>query len=148
MLHAIKQNVIHISKLFFFFFSFLGYMGQDGHFRSCENKYCGLGRHCVVNGETGQAECLCMEHCKPHYKPVCGSDGEFYENHCEVHRAACLKKQKVTIVHNEDCFFKGKHGWKISGILLSGMCFQAVPLKLYRGCTQCTLNKWLQKLMQ
>ncbi|KFP00870.1 Follistatin-related protein 5, partial [Calypte anna] len=84
-----------------------GYMSQNGHFGSCENKYCGLGRHCVVNGETGQAECLCMEHCKPHYKPVCGSDGEFYENHCEVHRAACLKKKKVTIVHNEDCFFKG-----------------------------------------
>uniref|UniRef100_A0A8D2P5Z5 Follistatin like 5 n=1 Tax=Zosterops lateralis melanops TaxID=1220523 RepID=A0A8D2P5Z5_ZOSLA len=84
-----------------------GYFGQDGHFGSCENKYCGLGRHCVVNGKTGQAECLCMEHCKPHYKPVCGSDGEFYENHCEVHRAACLKKQKITIVHNEDCFFKG-----------------------------------------
>ncbi|NXE44789.1 FSTL5 protein, partial [Casuarius casuarius] len=84
-----------------------GYMGQDGHIGSCENKYCGLGRHCVVNGETGQAECLCMEHCKPHFKPVCGSDGEYYENHCEVHRAACLKKQKVTIVHNEDCFFKG-----------------------------------------
>lgn len=62
-----------------------------------------------MNGKTGQAECLCMEHCKPHYKPVCGSDGEFYENHCEVHRAACLKKQKITIVHNEDCFFKGKH---------------------------------------
>uniref|UniRef100_A0A8C4KDQ1 Follistatin-related protein 5 n=1 Tax=Dromaius novaehollandiae TaxID=8790 RepID=A0A8C4KDQ1_DRONO len=82
-------------------------MGQDGHIGSCENKYCGLGRHCVVNGETGQAECLCMEHCKPHFKPVCGSDGEYYENHCEVHRAACLKKQKVTIVHNEDCFFKG-----------------------------------------
>lgn len=100
-------------------------MGQDGHFRSCENKYCGLGRHCVVNGETGQAECLCMEHCKPHYKPVCGSDGEFYENHCEVHRAACLKKQKVTIVHNEDCFFKGKCSWTISGILLSGYMFSS-----------------------
>ncbi|EOB03506.1 Follistatin-related protein 5, partial [Anas platyrhynchos] len=86
---------------------FSGYMGQDGHLGSCENKYCGLGRHCVVNGESGQAECVCMERCKLHYKPVCGSDGEFYENHCEVHRAACLKKQKVTIVHNEDCFFKG-----------------------------------------
>ncbi|KFR12597.1 Follistatin-related protein 5, partial [Opisthocomus hoazin] len=84
-----------------------GYVGQDGQFGSCENKYCGLGRHCVENGETGQAECLCMEQCKPHYKPVCGSDGEFYKNHCEVHRTACLKKQKVTIVHNEDCFFKG-----------------------------------------
>uniref|UniRef100_F6S001 Follistatin-related protein 5 n=1 Tax=Ornithorhynchus anatinus TaxID=9258 RepID=F6S001_ORNAN len=85
----------------------LRYLGQDGPLASCENKYCGLGRHCAINRETGQAECVCMEHCKPHYKPVCGSDGEFYENHCEVHRAACLKKQKVTIVHNEDCFFKG-----------------------------------------
>nr|XP_028599378.1 follistatin-related protein 5 isoform X3 [Podarcis muralis] len=84
-----------------------GYVNHDAHLGSCENKYCGLGRHCVVNRGTGQAECVCMEHCKPHFKPVCGSDGEFYENHCEVHRAACLKKQKITIVHNEDCFFKG-----------------------------------------
>ncbi|XP_072477498.1 follistatin-related protein 5 isoform X1 [Notamacropus eugenii] len=84
-----------------------GYLNQDSPLVSCENKYCGLGRHCVINRETEQAECACMDHCKPHYKPVCGSDGEFYENHCEVHRAACLKKQKVTIVHNEDCFFKG-----------------------------------------
>lgn len=83
-----------------------GYAVQDRHFGTCENKYCGLGQHCVIDKETGQAECVCMDHCKPHYKPVCGSDGEFYENHCEVHRAACMKKQKVTIVHNEDCFFK------------------------------------------
>ncbi|XP_012591054.1 follistatin-related protein 5 isoform X1 [Microcebus murinus] len=84
-----------------------GFLIQDGPFGSCENKYCGLGRHCVISRGTGQAECACMELCKRHYKPVCGSDGEFYENHCEVHRAACLKKQKITIVHNEDCFFKG-----------------------------------------
>ncbi|XP_076995749.1 follistatin-related protein 5 isoform X5 [Tamandua tetradactyla] len=84
-----------------------GFLIQDGPSGSCENKYCGLGRHCVFNRETGQAECACMELCKRHYKPVCGSDGEFYENHCEVHRAACLKKQKITIVHSEDCFFKG-----------------------------------------
>uniref|UniRef100_A0A2K6EK74 Follistatin like 5 n=1 Tax=Propithecus coquereli TaxID=379532 RepID=A0A2K6EK74_PROCO len=83
-----------------------GFLIQDGPFGSCENKYCGLGRHCVISRGTGQAECACMELCKRHYKPVCGSDGEFYENHCEVHRAACLKKQKITIVHNEDCFFK------------------------------------------
>ncbi|MGH0161461.1 UNVERIFIED_CONTAM: hypothetical protein FKN15_041224 [Acipenser sinensis] len=56
-----------------------------------------------------------MERCKPHYKPVCGSDGELYENHCELHRAACLKKQKITIIHSEDCFFKGK---KVSDMAL------------------------------
>ncbi|XP_025777439.1 follistatin-related protein 5 isoform X1 [Puma concolor] len=86
-----------------------GFLIQDVPLGSCENKYCGLGRHCVIGRETGQAECACMDLCKRHYKPVCGSDGQFYENHCEVHRAACLKKQKITIVHNEDCFFKGNN---------------------------------------
>lgn len=93
---------------------FSAYYGQDGHFGPCENKYCGLGRHCIVNKETGQADCACMERCKPNYKPVCGSDGELYENHCELHRAACLKKQKISIVHSEDCFFKGKKSKIIS----------------------------------
>ncbi|XP_039606262.1 follistatin-related protein 5 isoform X1 [Polypterus senegalus] len=84
-----------------------GYVHLEDHVGACENKYCGLGRHCVINRETGQGECACLEHCKPHYKPVCGSDGELYENHCELHRAACVKKQKITIIHNEDCFFQG-----------------------------------------
>uniref|UniRef100_A0A8D1IXD5 Follistatin like 5 n=2 Tax=Sus scrofa TaxID=9823 RepID=A0A8D1IXD5_PIG len=84
-----------------------GFLIQNGPLGSCENKYCGLGRHCVLNRETGQAECACVDLCSQHYKPVCGSDGGFYENHCEVHRAACLKKRKITIVHNEDCFFQG-----------------------------------------
>lgn len=91
-----------------FYFLSSGFHIQEGPLVSCENKYCGLGRHCVIRRETGQAECACMNLCKRHYKPVCGSDGEFYTNHCEVHRAACLKKQKIAIVHNEDCFFKGK----------------------------------------
>ncbi|XP_005006861.1 follistatin-related protein 5 isoform X2 [Cavia porcellus] len=86
---------------------FKGFLIPDDPFGSCENKYCGLGRHCVISKETRQAECACMDVCRQHYKPVCGSDGEFYANHCEVHRAACLKRQKITIVHDEDCFFKG-----------------------------------------
>lgn len=77
---------------------------------SCDNKFCGLGRRCVLGRETGQAECACMSLCKRHYKPVCGSDGRFYQNHCEVHRAACLKKRKISIVHNEDCFLQGELG--------------------------------------
>ncbi|KAJ8348859.1 hypothetical protein SKAU_G00274480 [Synaphobranchus kaupii] len=84
-----------------------GFFGPDGLLGPCENKYCGLGRHCVVNAETRQGECACLDHCKAHYKPVCGSDGQLYQNHCELHRAACLKKQKITTVHSEDCFYKG-----------------------------------------
>lgn len=107
---------------------FSGFLIPDDPFGSCENKYCGLGRHCVISKETRQAECACMDVCRQHYKPVCGSDGEFYANHCEVHRAACLKRQKITIVHDEDCFFKGKTGWAW------------VPLPLSFLLSTCTFN--------
>uniref|UniRef100_A0A3P8UUM9 Follistatin-like 5 n=1 Tax=Cynoglossus semilaevis TaxID=244447 RepID=A0A3P8UUM9_CYNSE len=72
----------------------------------CEHKYCGLGRHCVANYENGQGECKCLDQCKPHYKPICGSDGKLYQNHCELHRASCLTGHKITIMHHEECFYK------------------------------------------
>uniref|UniRef100_A0A7M4EWD2 Follistatin like 4 n=1 Tax=Crocodylus porosus TaxID=8502 RepID=A0A7M4EWD2_CROPO len=81
--------------------------GQDGLHASCEKKFCGRGSKCVVNKETNQPECRCLEDCKPSYMPVCGSDGKFYENHCEIHRASCLQKKKIYIIHSKDCFFKG-----------------------------------------
>ncbi|XP_025974067.2 follistatin-related protein 4 isoform X1 [Dromaius novaehollandiae] len=81
--------------------------GQDGLHASCEKKYCGRGSKCVVSRETGQPECRCLEDCKPSYVPVCGSDGKFYENHCQLHRASCLQRRKIYIIHSKDCFFKG-----------------------------------------
>uniref|UniRef100_A0A3B3WGB8 Follistatin-like 5 n=1 Tax=Poecilia mexicana TaxID=48701 RepID=A0A3B3WGB8_9TELE len=83
-----------------FSFHLLSYPGP------CEHKYCGLGRHCVINHETDQGECRCLDHCKPHYKPVCGSDGKLYQNHCELHRASCLRGHRITIMHSEECFYK------------------------------------------
>lgn len=87
---------------------FAGLMGHSHYPGPCEHKYCGLGQHCVVNHETGQGECKCLDQCKPHYKPVCGSDGKLYQNHCELHRASCLKGFRITIMHSEECFYKGK----------------------------------------
>lgn len=83
-------------------------MGHSSYPGPCVHKYCGLGRHCVINHETDQGECRCLDHCKPHYKPVCGSDGKLYQNHCELHRASCLRGHRITIVHSEECFYKGK----------------------------------------
>ncbi|XP_026115214.1 follistatin-related protein 5-like, partial [Carassius auratus] len=83
-----------------------GFLGQNGFPGPCEHKYCGLGKHCVVNRETGEGECQCLERCKPHYKPVCGSDGKLYQNHCELHRASCMAHQRITIMHSEECFYK------------------------------------------
>uniref|UniRef100_A0A8C4GXP1 Follistatin like 5 n=1 Tax=Dicentrarchus labrax TaxID=13489 RepID=A0A8C4GXP1_DICLA len=87
------------------------FMGHNGYPGPCEHKYCGLGRHCVVNHDTDQGECKCLDHCKPHYKPVCGSDGKLYQNHCELHRASCLRGHRITIMHSEECFYKGKNSY-------------------------------------
>ncbi|KAM6251491.1 follistatin-related protein 4 [Porphyrio hochstetteri] len=81
--------------------------GLDGLHASCEKKYCGRGSVCVVNKDTNQPECRCVEDCKSSYMPVCGSDGKFYENHCQLHRASCLQRKKIYIIHSKDCFFKG-----------------------------------------
>ncbi|XP_074147040.1 follistatin-related protein 4 isoform X4 [Sminthopsis crassicaudata] len=83
------------------------YFGHDGLHASCENKHCGRGSRCIVNEETQMPECQCLESCKSTYMPICGSDGKFYENHCELHRASCLQKKKIYIVHSKDCFLKG-----------------------------------------
>ncbi|NXK63743.1 FSTL4 protein, partial [Sylvietta virens] len=81
--------------------------GQDGPHVSCEKKPCGRGSKCVLNRDTKQPECRCVEECKASYMPVCGSDGRFYENHCQLHRASCLQRKKIYIIHSKDCFFKG-----------------------------------------
>ncbi|XP_056113215.1 follistatin-related protein 5 isoform X1 [Rhinichthys klamathensis goyatoka] len=83
-----------------------GFPGQNGFPGPCEHKYCGLGKHCVVDRETGEGECQCLDRCKPHYKPVCGSDGKLYQNHCELHKASCMAHQRITIMHSEECFYK------------------------------------------
>ncbi|KAM8764963.1 follistatin-related protein 4 isoform 2-T2 [Rhynchonycteris naso] len=74
---------------------------------SCGKKLCSRGSRCMLSRETGEPECRCLEACKPSYLPVCGSDGRFYENHCELHRAACLLEKKIVTVHSKDCFLKG-----------------------------------------
>uniref|UniRef100_A0A3Q2UF41 Follistatin-like 4 n=1 Tax=Fundulus heteroclitus TaxID=8078 RepID=A0A3Q2UF41_FUNHE len=80
---------------------------SDAEEDPCRRTYCGRGRQCVLMAETGRAECVCQEKCRPSFVPVCGSDGRFYENHCEVYRTACLERRRIYVVHSKDCFFKG-----------------------------------------
>uniref|UniRef100_A0A674MJ52 Follistatin-like 5 n=1 Tax=Takifugu rubripes TaxID=31033 RepID=A0A674MJ52_TAKRU len=111
----------------------LGLMGHSRYPGPCQHKYCGLGQHCVVNHETGQGVCTCLDHCKPHYKPVCGSDGKLYQNHCELHRASCLKGFRITIVHSEECFYKGKTD-------LNTLSLKVIKQEgLFKDVSECTL---------
>ncbi|KAM5298879.1 follistatin-related protein 4 [Ctenodactylus gundi] len=80
---------------------------SHGLLDSCKKKLCSPGSQCVLSSKTREPVCQCLEACRPHYVPVCGSDGRLYENHCELHRAACLLGKRVVAIHSKDCFLKG-----------------------------------------
>ncbi|NWW75274.1 FSTL4 protein, partial [Climacteris rufus] len=103
----LHQEVLYSSYSSWVSVFMLSLPGQEGPRASCERKYCGRGSRCVLNKDTSQPECRCIEDCKSSYMPVCGSDGRFYENHCQLHRASCLQRKKIYIIHSKDCFFKG-----------------------------------------
>ncbi|XP_053423304.1 follistatin-related protein 4 isoform X1 [Nycticebus coucang] len=84
-----------------------GLSGHSGLLDSCGKKFCSRGSQCVLSKETGEPECRCLEACRPSYVPVCGSDGRFYENHCELHRTACLLGRKIVVTRSKDCFLRG-----------------------------------------
>ncbi|XP_069700035.1 follistatin-related protein 5-like isoform X2 [Periplaneta americana] len=67
----------------------------------CLVKYCGKGRECkTVDGE---AQCVCQRRCRRHQKLVCGTDGQLYANHCELHRTACLQARSIAVDHTFGC---------------------------------------------
>uniref|UniRef100_A0AAY4BNM9 Follistatin-related protein 1 n=1 Tax=Denticeps clupeoides TaxID=299321 RepID=A0AAY4BNM9_9TELE len=68
----------------------------------CANVFCGAGRECTVT-EKGEPRCLCIEKCKVHKRSVCGSNGNTYRNHCELHRDACLTGLKIKVDHDGHC---------------------------------------------
>ncbi|GFV71467.1 follistatin-related protein 5 [Trichonephila clavipes] len=82
----------------------------NNHTNPCETTVCGRGRECEVN-QLGEAVCVCQRVCKKRKKPVCGSDGHFYVNHCELHRSACLTDKNIVIDHRDACL-KKKHSDK------------------------------------
>lgn len=67
--------------------------------------YCSKGRECIIN-DLGQAECVCQRWCTHRKKPVCGSDGIIYENHCLLHRASCYKSKPLSFQRMELCLNK------------------------------------------
>jgi len=71
---------------------------------SCDTVYCRAGRECMSLGGSGSDfECVCITKCPGHWKPVCGSDGVSYDNHCELHRRACIDGKPISPLHPGFC---------------------------------------------
>uniref|UniRef100_A0A6I8NRG8 Follistatin-related protein 1 n=1 Tax=Ornithorhynchus anatinus TaxID=9258 RepID=A0A6I8NRG8_ORNAN len=100
----------------------------------CANVFCGAGRECTVT-EKGQPSCLCIEQCKPHKRPVCGSNAKTYLNHCELHRDACLTGSKIQVDYDGQCKEKKPSSPSSSPVV----CYQSDRDELRRRIIQ-----WLE----
>ncbi|KAH1185422.1 hypothetical protein KIL84_018171 [Mauremys mutica] len=101
----------------------------------CANVFCGAGRECAVT-EKVEPTCLCIEQCKPHKRPVCGSNGKTYLNHCELHRDACLTGSKIQVDYDGHCKEKKSENPAASPAVV---CYQSDRDELRRRIIQ-----WLE----
>lgn len=88
---------------------------NDGDNNPCLTHYCPKGKECELNAATNHPTCVCQRSCdRPsnpdsgtddnvNDKPICGSDGMVYENHCELHRAACILNRPIAFQRLEKC---------------------------------------------
>ncbi|KAF6118710.1 follistatin like 1 [Phyllostomus discolor] len=75
------------------------------------------------------------EQCKPHKRPVCGSNGKTYLNHCELHRDACLTGSKIQVDYDGHC----KEKKSVSPSASPVVCYQSNRDELRRHIIQ-----WLE----
>nr|CAD7395885.1 unnamed protein product [Timema cristinae] len=68
----------------------------------CENKKCDHYAICESDG-TGTAKCVCPESCIEVHAPTCGTDGNTYNNECELRVASCRNNQFVVVAYKGDC---------------------------------------------
>lgn len=94
----------------------------------CEGKYCGQGRECQASEDGRVGVCVCLRRCisrhPGRHRPLCGSDGNFYANYCELHRAACNLGTHLTVSRIMRCLHRGKLleyfkiiSWRISNFV-------------------------------
>lgn len=85
------------------------------HTDPCLIHYCAKGRECMVNAK-GLPECVCQRDCPYRKKPICGTDGMVYENHCELHRAACILNRPIAFQKIEKCSTISKKKYNKPGV--------------------------------
>ncbi|XP_070605178.1 tomoregulin-1 isoform X3 [Erythrolamprus reginae] len=68
----------------------------------CDESSCKYGGVCKEEGESWK--CVCQLQCHTNYIPVCGSNGDTYQNECFLRRAACKHQKDITVVARGSCY--------------------------------------------
>ncbi|CAI5441603.1 unnamed protein product [Caenorhabditis angaria] len=68
----------------------------------CSNIQCAHGANCYIKSED-EAECQCHNKCEDVMRPVCATNGETFDNECEMRKRACETSTNLSIKHHGTC---------------------------------------------
>jgi hypothetical protein len=63
---------------------------------------CSHGEECEIDKQ-GITNCVCREKCEPIVRPACASDGQTYDNLCEMQNHGCHTRQDIAAKYFGTC---------------------------------------------
>ncbi|KAL6054903.1 hypothetical protein STEG23_020127 [Scotinomys teguina] len=84
-----------------------GYDDRENDLFLCDTNTCKFDGECLRIGDT--VTCVCQFKCNSDYVPVCGSNGESYQNECYLRQAACKQQSEILVVSEGSCATAAVH---------------------------------------
>ena len=69
----------------------------------CRGRECSHHAECIAQGDQGICQCptKCPDNIRP--RTICASDGNTYDNECEMKRESCRQQKPLKVKHEGPC---------------------------------------------